>query len=203
VSQLCATSIAAGAEIIHTHGPQADRVSSRDFAPPVAYPGGMTLRQIAATGLVASGFALGFALVSQYAFELVPCALCYLERWPYRAGIALGFAGLLLPQPLAKVATWLLLAAYLAAAGSAAVHVGVEQHWWKSPLPECTAPDLSGLSSAARFARMPDRPAKSCEDPDYPIPAIPITMAQGNLIFALAVGVTLTILLVNDARRRG
>jgi disulfide bond formation protein DsbB len=163
----------------------------------------MTLRQIATLGLAASGLALGFALVSQYALDLVPCALCYVERWPYRAGIAFGFLGLMLPGRLAKAATWLLLAAYLAAAASAAVHVGVEQHWWKSPLPECTAPDLSGLSSAARFARMPDRPTKSCEDPDYPIPAIPVTMAQGNLIFALAIGASLTILLVKDARRRG
>jgi disulfide bond formation protein DsbB len=162
----------------------------------------MTLRQIAALGLTASLLALGFALVSQYALELVPCALCYVERWPYRAGIALGFLGLILPARFAKPATWLLLAAYLAASGSALVHVGVEQHWWKSPLPECTAPDLSGLSSAARFARMPDRPTKSCEDADYPIPAIPVTMAQANLIFALAVGAGLTILLVRDSRRR-
>jgi disulfide bond formation protein DsbB len=161
----------------------------------------MTLRPIAALGLAASAIALGFALFSQYALDLVPCALCYLERWPYRAGIALGLLGLVLPPRLAKPAIWLLLAAYLAAAATAALHVGVEQHWWKSPLPECTAPDLSGLTSAARFARMPDRPTKSCEDPDYPIPAIPLTMAQANLIFALAAGAGLTILLIRSSRR--
>jgi disulfide bond formation protein DsbB len=162
----------------------------------------MTLRHIAALGLTASGLALGFALFCQYALDLVPCALCYVERWPYRAGLALGFLGLMLPERTAKPATWLLLAAYLAAAGTAALHVGVEQHWWKSPLPECTAPDLSGLTSAARFARMPDRPTKSCEDADYPIPAIPVTMAQANLMFALAVGAVLTISLVRVSRRR-
>ena len=162
----------------------------------------MTIRHIAALGLFASALALGLALASQHFMGLVPCALCYVERWPYRFGIALGLLGLVLPLRLAKPAAWLLLVAYLAAAGSALVHVGVEQHWWKSPLPECTAPDLSGLTSAERFARMPDRPTKSCEDADYPIPAIPITMAQANLLFALAVGSGLAILLAGQARRR-
>jgi disulfide bond formation protein DsbB len=161
----------------------------------------MTIRQIAAFGMLASALALGLALASQHFLDLVPCALCYLERWPYRAGIALGLLGVVLPLRWARGAAWLLLAAYLAAAGTALVHVGVEQHWWKSPLPECTAPDLSGLTSAERFARMPDRPSKSCEDADYPIPAIPVTMAQANLLFALAVGAGLAMFLVRDARR--
>jgi disulfide bond formation protein DsbB len=161
----------------------------------------MTIRQIAAFGMLASALALGLALASQHFLDLVPCALCYLERWPYRAGIALGLLGVVLPLRWARGAAWLLLAAYLASAGIALVHVGVEQHWWKSPLPECTAPDLSGLSSAERFARMPDRPSKSCEDADYPIPAIPVTMAQANLLFALAVGAGLAMFLVRDARR--
>jgi disulfide bond formation protein DsbB len=173
------------------------------FHPPgfVAYRA-MTLRQIAAFGMLASALALGLALASEHFLGLVPCALCYLERWPYRAGIALGLAGLVLPRGLARPAMWLLLAAYLAAAATAGVHVGVEQHWWKSPLPECTAPDLGGLTSAERFARMPDRPTKSCEDADYPIPAIPVTMAQANLLYALAVGGGLAILLVMQTRRR-
>jgi disulfide bond formation protein DsbB len=164
------------------------------------YPA-MTLRQTATLGLLASTAALGAALASEHFLGLIPCALCFLERWPYRAGIALGLLGLVLPPRPARVAVWLLLAAYLAAAASAGVHVGVEQHWWKSPLPECTAPDLSGLSNAERFARMPDRPAKSCEDADYPIRFLPVTMAQANLLFALAVGAGLAISLLRQARR--
>lgn len=161
----------------------------------------MTTRQIAALGLLASAAALGGALASERFLGLIPCALCFLERWPYRAGIVLGLLGLVLPQRPARAAVWLLLAAYLAAAGMAGLHVGVEQQWWKSPLPECTAPDLSGLTNAERFARMPDHPAKSCEDADYPIRGLPLTMAQANLLFALAVGVSLAIFLLRPARR--
>jgi disulfide bond formation protein DsbB len=160
----------------------------------------MTIRQIAALGMLAGALALGLALASQYYLELVPCALCYLERWPYRAAIVLGLLGVALPLRLARAAAWLLLPAYFAAAILAGLHAGVEQHWWKSPLPECTAPDLSGLTSAERFARMPDRPTKSCEDADYPIPAIPLTMAQANLLFALAVGAGLAISLARQPR---
>ncbi len=81
------------------------------------------------------------------------------------------------------------------------MHVGVEQHWWPSPLPQCTAPDLSGLSPAERFARMPLRPSKPCEDPDYLIPWLPVTMAQANLVYALAVAAGLTTLLARIPRR--
>ena len=162
----------------------------------------LSIRQIAILGMVASALALGIALASQYGLGLVPCALCYVERWPYRAGILVGLLGAVLPLQWGRVAAWLLLPIYLAAAGSALVHVGVEQHWWKSPLPECTAPDLSGLSSGARFAQMPDRPFKSCEDADYPIPSIPITMAQANLLFALAAGGIIAMSLVQELRRR-
>jgi hypothetical protein len=79
--------------------------------------------------------------------------------------------------------------------------VGVEQTWWKSPLPECTAPDLRGLSGAQMLAHMPDRPVKSCEDADYPIPGVPVTFAQANLLYALVVGGLLTMWLVREPKR--
>jgi disulfide bond formation protein DsbB len=92
-----------------------------------------------------------------------------------------------LPARLARAFSGLLVAIYLIAAGVALVHVGVEQHWWKSPLPECSAPDLRGLSAAERLARMPAIPGKSCEDPDYLISGVPVTMTQLNFLYALVV----------------
>jgi disulfide bond formation protein DsbB len=133
---------------------------------------------------------------------MIPCALCFLERWPYRVAIGVGLLAAILPRGAARPTAWLLVLVFLAAAGTAFIHVGVEQQWWPSPLPECTAPDLRGLSPAERIARMPLRPTKSCEDPDYLIPAIPITITQANMAYALAVAAFLAIGLARTPRRQ-
>jgi len=152
-------------------------------------------RKVALAGALAGLAALGIAFGSQRFLELIPCALCLVERWPYRIAIIVGLVAAILPRAAVRPVCWLLVPVYLAAAGAAFVHVGVEQHWWPSPLPECTAPDLSGLSPAERFAKMPLRPSKPCDDPDYLIPSVPITMAQANLAYALAVAAGLTLAL--------
>jgi disulfide bond formation protein DsbB len=158
-------------------------------------------RSIALISIALGLVALGIALGSEHFLGLIPCALCYLERWPYRIAVAVGVLALVLPKHLARLACWLLVLVFLAGAAAAFVHVGVEQHWWVSPMPECTAPNLSGLSPAERFARMPLRPAKACEDPDYLIPAIPISMTQGNLIYALASAALVAMLLLRAPAR--
>ncbi len=65
------------------------------------------------------------------------------------------------------------------------VHVGVEQHYWPSPLPECAAPHLASGSIAERLASMPARPSKPCDDPTYLIPGLGLSMAAMNLLYAL------------------
>ncbi|GAC1484543.1 MAG: disulfide bond formation protein B [Acetobacteraceae bacterium] len=143
---------------------------------------------LAATCL--SALALGGALASETWLGLVPCALCLWERWPYRIAIGLGIAALLLPR-FRRVLLGLMAMCALAAAGLAAVHVGVEQGWWPSPLPECAAPALGGGSIAERLARMPALPAKPCDEPTYLLPGLPVSMAAMNLLFALALSLFL------------
>jgi disulfide bond formation protein DsbB len=158
------------------------------------------LRKASIFGISACLAALAVAFGSEWYGGMVPCALCLVERWPYRMGIALGVIALLLPRVPARIALWLLLLTMVVGAGVAGVHVGVEQTWWPSPLPECTSPHFAGLSMAQRIAAMPLRPSKPCEDPDYPIAAIPITFAQGDFIYALAVAGALAILLSRKQR---
>ncbi len=143
------------------------------------------LRLALALSALAAAAALGVAFASEWWGGLVPCALCLLERWPYRIAIALGVVGLILPRPLAKLAGWLLVLAILAAAVLAFVHVGVEQGFWPSPLPECAAPHFSGGTIAQRLASMPLRPSKPCDAPTYLVPGMPLSMAAMNLLYAL------------------
>jgi disulfide bond formation protein DsbB len=131
-------------------------------------------------------FALGFAYATETWGGLVPCALCLLERWPYRIVIVLGLLAAIARRGLARLLLTTAVLCLLADAGIAAVHVGVEFHWWPSPLPECAAPHLSGGSIADRLASMPARPAKPCDDPTFLIPGLPVSMAAMNLLYALA-----------------
>ena len=118
---------------------------------------------------------------------LAPCALCLWQRWPYWVAVAL--AGLALALPPAARA-WALRAAGLAVLGSAAVaglHVGVEFGWWPSPLPACQAPQVgAGVSVDDLLRSLSPVPSKPCDEPAYLIPGLPLSMAQMNLIYALA-----------------
>ena len=133
-----------------------------------------------------AGLALGIALASEYWGGLVPCALCLVERWPYRVAIALGILATILPVTAGRPLAWLAALTMLVGAGLGVVHVGVEWGLWPSPLPECAGPDLRGLSIAERLARMPATPAKPCDEPTYLVPFLPVSMAAMNLLLALA-----------------
>jgi disulfide bond formation protein DsbB len=157
-------------------------------------------RTVALLCALVAGFALGLALASEYWGGLVPCALCLLERWPYRVAIVAALVAAVVPRRFASPLLLLVVLSMLAAAALAVVHVGVEQRFWPSPLPECAAPRLGGGSIAERLAQMPARPAKPCEDATYLLPGLPVSMAAMNLLYALAFAVALAAFLRRDRR---
>jgi disulfide bond formation protein DsbB len=146
----------------------------------------MSLRAWSVLFALAAAAALAIAHGSEKYGGLVPCALCLVERWPYRVAFALAVAAAFLPLGLARAALGLVALTAAAGAAVAAIHVGVEWHWWPSPLPECAAPSFGGGSIAERLARMPAVPAKPCDEPTYLIPDLPISIAQLNLLYSLA-----------------
>ena len=146
--------------------------------------------------------ALAVALASERFGGLVPCALCLVERWPWRIAILLGLLAALLPARPARLALAIVPALMLVSVALGVVHVGVEQKAWPSPLPECAAPRLAAGSAADRLRAMPDRPSKPCDDPTYLIPAIPVSMAAGNLILSLLLGGGVTIYLLRSRGSR-
>jgi disulfide bond formation protein DsbB len=159
-----------------------------------------SMRSLALLSAVAAGLALGIAEVSEHWGGLVPCALCLVERWPYRVAIVLGLIGFVVPRVVARWLLVLTVVTLLVAAAFAFVHVGVELHYWPSPLPECAAPSLGTGSIAERLAQMPARPAKPCDAPTFLIPGLPLSMAAMNLIYAIVFMVALAIGLRRDWR---
>lgn len=143
------------------------------------------MRWLAVLTLAVAAVALGGAFGSEWYGGLVPCALCLVERWPYRVAAGLGIVALLLPR---RWLLWAVVGCMVASAVVATIHVGVEQGAWPSPLPECAAPKFGSGSLADRLSRMPDRPSKPCDEPTFLVPGIPVSMAAMNLALALAFG---------------
>ncbi|MCX7371518.1 MAG: disulfide bond formation protein B [Alphaproteobacteria bacterium] len=128
-----------------------------------------------------------FAKLSEGWFDLAPCELCLWQRWPYWAAAAA--AGLALALPRAR--PWLLAAAGGGALVSAAIgafHVGVEWHWWPSPLPGCAAAQAAGATVEELLRGLRAAPAKPCDEPAFLIPALPLSMAGMNTIYGSALG---------------
>jgi len=160
-----------------------------------------TTRDLALACTLAAALPLGVALAAERFAGLVPCALCLLERWPYRAAIVLGLLAFVLPLTLARALLALLALTMLGGAALGAVHVGVEWGFWPSPLPECAAPRLAHGSVAQLLASLPARPAKPCDAPTYLIPGLPLSMAAMNLLYALVFCALLATYLWRSRRR--
>jgi disulfide bond formation protein DsbB len=159
-------------------------------------------RALGLAAALAAGLALGVALASEAWGGLVPCALCLWERWPYRVAIGLGVLAALLPPRPARVMLGLAVAAFVAAGVLGFVHVGVEQGFWPSPLPECAAPRISGADIVARLRQMPMTPAKPCDEPTFLLPPVPLSMASMNMLYALASAAILAMSLRSTTRGR-
>ncbi len=159
-------------------------------------------RSLAIVTALGGAAALGFAFALESWAGMVPCALCLLERWPYRIVIVLGLLAALSRRGLARFLLVLALLALLTDAGIGAIHVGVEFGWWPSPLPECAAPRLASGSIADRLASLPARPSKPCDEPTFPIPGVPLSLAAMNMLYALAFAAFIAISLRERPRRR-
>ncbi len=156
---------------------------------------GLRPHRIVALLVVLAGLVtLGIAYFAQDVLQLVPCELCLWERWPYRIVILLGIIAALLPRKAGRVVLGLAALTFLANVGIAFFHVGVEFHWWLSPLPEC-----NGILTPG--APLPATPGRPCDAPVFLIPHLPVSMSAMDMINALVLFVLLTAYLVRKPKR--
>lgn len=128
--------------------------------------------------------ALCIAWLAQYGFGLAPCELCYWQRYGYWAAIALGVVAILQPARSARrrVALWLLALAFVATAGIALFHVGVEQKWWQGTS-ACVGQITQGMSAEELEQAIMNAPVVRCDEPAWTM--FGISMAGYGLIYAL------------------
>jgi disulfide bond formation protein DsbB len=97
-------------------------------------------RRAALFSALGSASVLAAAWYYEHVVKLLPCYLCYLERKPHMALIALGLPAALAKNPKARASLLAVMAVLaLANTGISIFHVGVEHHWWNG-LSSCSAP---------------------------------------------------------------
>jgi len=79
------------------------------------------------------------ALGSQYIGHLYPCEMCWWQRWPHYAAIALAAVAFLAPKGLVQRILVAFAAGGILTSGViGAFHAGVEYHWWQG-LTSCSS----------------------------------------------------------------
>ena len=158
-------------------------------------------RHVGALALLVAGFALGLALAAEHWGGLLPCSLCLLERWPYRVAIVLGAVATVSPRPAIVPLLWAIVVAMAANAGLAIIQVGVEQHLWRNPIAECTAPHFNGGSLMDHLLQLSSRAPQPCDRAAYLNPFIPLSMAAMNALFAATFAAVMAVFVWRNSRQ--
>jgi disulfide bond formation protein DsbB len=143
--------------------------------------------------LLAGSLAL---LAGAYGFEhiggLVPCEMCWWQRWALFGVVLFAGDALLLGSmagkrpalwPVVRLLGWTGLLALMANAGIALFHAGVEQKWWQG-ITRCTAPPVAG-DAGAMLADILAQPIVRCDA--IPWSLFGVSMAGWNFIVSLAI----------------
>jgi disulfide bond formation protein DsbB len=129
--------------------------------------------------------AVSFAYAAQYGFGLEPCVLCLYQRGPY--ALAAGLAGIILLKPRNPRREAFIVAlcglVFLAGAGLASYHVGVEQHWWTS-VAACGGGPVETMGVEDLKALLTKKPEKACDVVDWTF--LGVSMATYNVFASLA-----------------
>ncbi len=142
--------------------------------------------------------ALSAALIGQYGFGLHPCDLCIYQRIPYALIIVVGLTGIFIKSPRRRYIFLIICAIlFLADAGIAGYHTGVEQGIFKGPS-ACSSNSSGEKTLEELRAEIMNAPLVSCSQAMVYI--FGLSMAAWNMIAALIASTGTTILLLINRR---
>lgn len=134
--------------------------------------------------MAASVGALAIAYTAQYGFAKEPCALCLYQRLPYAVTGVLGLLALAVPPGRPRAAVVALCGAvFLAGAGIAFYHVGVQQHWWAA-ITACGGPPATELTPEQMLAQLRQGAPRPCDRIEWAV--FGISAAAYNVVASLA-----------------
>lgn len=129
---------------------------------------------------------LGGALLGEYVFGLIPCEMCWWQRYPHIAALlAAGLAFALTTPTTVRALTAFAGGALLTTAAIGLYHVGVEQHWWAGPA--CT-------SAGGSLEEILARPVVACDQVQWSLGGV--SLAGFNFLISAAAGVAVFALLL-------
>jgi disulfide bond formation protein DsbB len=147
------------------------------------------LRLARAIALAAPLMLLGGAYVSQYGFGLVPCEMCWWQRYAHFA--ALPFALLAFALPRSRIAIALAALAIAVSSAIGAFHAGVEYHWWEG-LTRCSvSPTADDIWNNLKVVR--------CDEVQWSL--FGISLAGWNFLFSGAAALAIFALLARAGRK--
>ena len=139
--------------------------------------------QASALILAASVLVVGTAVASQYIGGLEPCILCYYQRYPWYAAIAVAALAVALPGKARAALLGLCALLFVAGAGIAVYHVGVEHKVFEGPA-ACGSVTITGQSIDALRAQLVGKPVVRCDQPAWTL--FGVSMAGYNLLATAA-----------------
>ena len=142
--------------------------------------------------LVAPLLLLGGAYVSQYGFGLFPCEMCWWQRYPHFAALALALVAFWRPPGAVPVA---LAALAIATSGLiGAFHAGVEYGWWEG-LTACTTALPAGVDPLEAIL---NAPLVRCDVAPWSL--FGISLAGWNFLFSSASALAIVVLLARAGK---
>jgi disulfide bond formation protein DsbB len=154
------------------------------------------LRRARALALATPALLLGGAYLSQYGFGLVPCEMCWWQRYPHFAALALALLAFAVPA-VAGPLTALAALAILASGLIGAFHAGVEYHWWQGP-GACTATGLGDGTDP--LAAIMAAPIVRCDVPQWQL--FHVSLAGWNFLISTSAAIAVIALLAQSRRSR-
>lgn len=116
-------------------------------------------------------------------FGLVPCEMCWWQRWPHYAAVVVAAIGLVLPGAGLRRGAVVLAGLLVAVSGAIGVfHAGVEYHWWQG-VTACTT-SLQGGDPMDILNQALRKPLIRCDSPQWTL--FGISLAGFNAIFSLS-----------------
>lgn len=142
-------------------------------------------------GALAGPAALALALIGQYGFGLQPCVLCLWQRWGLGISAALAVPGLLAGGTVRRLSLAASGLGYLATAGIAVFHTGVERHWWQGTA-ECHQPTLQSAVTVDQLREtLMGTGLGSCDQ--IPWSLFGLSMANYNVLYSGALALLLLV----------